>query len=123
VHASTETVQTLMEIALMAGGHGRVAEAQAICIGLQVVRPESELPAVALAIAQMNAGRHTEAAELLRSAVIKNPESDTAMSMLGFALRKCGLMQASRDVAQQVVDANNDPQAVGLAKAILETRD
>ena len=105
----------------MAAGTGRVADAQTIFAGVQAARPESELPLVGLAISEMNRGRHLEATKLLQAAVQKNDESDLAMSFLGLALRFAGLNQASRDVSEQVVDANGNAEAVALARSILES--
>lgn len=123
MQANTETVQTLLEVAFLAAGTGQLSHVQAICAGLEVVRPESEMPAVALATAQMSAGRHLEAVKLLQGAVEKNPESDLAMSFLGLALKMSGLHDASRSVAQQVIDADNNAEAVALAKSLLESRE
>ena len=117
---STESVQRLMEIGFVAAGNGWLADAEAIFSGVQAARPDSELPLVGRAFIRMNARQHREAAMLLQQAMEKNPESDLAMSFLGATLQMSGMNQASRDVLEQVIEANNNEQAVELAKALLE---
>lgn len=117
---STRNVQLLMEIGMVAAGNGLFADAEAIFNGVQAIRPESELPLVGRAIIRMQVKKYPEALFLLREAMEKNPESDLAMSFLGAALHLSGMNQASREVLGQVVDAGGNPQAVELAKSLLE---
>ena len=117
---STENVQRLMEIGFVAAGNGLLADAEVIFAGVQAARPDSELPLVGRAFIRMNAKQHRDAVLLLQQAMEKNPESDLAMSFLGAALQMSGMNQASREVLQQVIDANGNEQAVELAKALLE---
>lgn len=120
MEVNTETVQSLMEIGYVAVGCGYFAEAEAIFAGVQAARPASELPQLGRAMAKLNAGQVNEAISLLRGALETNPDSDLAMSFLGLALRKAGLGQASRDVLDQVIRANHQPEAVALARSLLE---
>ncbi|MCG8650824.1 MAG: HrpB1 family type III secretion system apparatus protein [Pirellulales bacterium] len=118
---NTETVQRLLEVGLMAAGWGQASESETILRGVQAARPESELPLVAQAVRCMTVCQEREAIALLESALEKNPKSEFAMSMLAFTLHRCGLNQASRNAAQQVVDAGGNSEPTALAKAILET--
>lgn len=119
---NTETVQRLLEIGLMAAGWGQASESETIIRGVQAARPDSELPLVALAVRSMTMWQDHEAVDLLQSALEKNPKSEVAMSMLAFALWRCGLNQASREAAQQVVNAGGSSEATALARLILETK-
>lgn len=110
-----------MEIGLAAAGNGYIAQAEQIFRGIEAIQPESELPLIGRAVARLNAGRKLEAIKILQSAMEKNPDSDLAMSFLGFALHLAGMKQASRDALTQVVEANNCEEAVALAKSVLES--
>ena len=117
---STESVQRLMEIGFVAVGNGLLTDAEAIFAGVQAVRPDSELPLIGRAFVRMNARQYREAVRLLQQAMEKNPESDLAMGFLGAALKLSGMNQTSREVLQQVIDANGSEEAVALAKSLLE---
>ena len=120
MNVSTDAAQRMMEIGLMAAGFGRVVDSETILRGVEAVRPDSELPLVALAVRSMTMGRNQEAIALLRSALEKKPESDTARSMMALVLRKAGLNQASQRAAQQVIDAGGDNKATALARSLLD---
>lgn len=121
MEVSVEQVQRLMEIGCVAAGRGLFDQAESIFDGLQKIRPESELPKVGRAIGLMNHGKIGEAITQLKAAVEQNPDSDLAMSFLGMALHLGGLEEASKEVLQQVIDANHDEAAVALAQSLLES--
>ncbi len=117
---STQSVQQLMEIGLIAAGNGLLSDAECLFAGIEAVRPESELPLVGRAFVRMNAGRHLDAVNLLQQAMEKNPDSDLALSFMGMALKLAGMNQASREAFEQVLGAKNSEEAVALAKSVLE---
>ncbi|MEM6654264.1 MAG: tetratricopeptide repeat protein [Planctomycetota bacterium] len=117
---TTETVQQLMEIGYVAAGAGRFADADAIFAAVQAARPESEYPQIGRAVVCLNADRTPEAIAILRGALQINPDSDLAMAFLGFALRQAGLTQQSDEVLKQVIDAGGQPEAVAVARSLLD---
>jgi Flp pilus assembly protein TadD len=121
VDIDTDRVQLLMEIGYLAGGHGYPAESETIFEGIRAMRPQSELPVIGLAVAKMNAGHHQEAARILwEEALAINPESDLARSFLGLVLKLSGLQSESRTILEEVVAADRQPEAVNMAKSLLE---
>lgn len=109
-----------MGLGYVAAGSGRLSEADTIFSAIQAARPESEYPQIGRAVVRLNAGQHAEAIALLRHAMEINPDSDLAMAFLGLTLQQAGFGQASSEVLQQVVDADGTPEAIALAKSILE---
>lgn len=117
---STDLVKLLMEIGYVAVGSGLSAEAAAIFAGVEAARPESELPAIGLAVSQMNSGRADEAVRTLRDkALVRKPDSQIAKSFLGLALKLAGFQADSRALLSEVVQANAHAEAVAMAQSLL----
>lgn len=112
-----------MEIGFVAAGNGLYREAEQIFIGIEAVRPESELPLVGRAFIRMNAGKPQSAIPLLKESLEINPDSDMALCFLGIASKLAGMSQASVEVFEQVIQANQTPEAIDLAQAMLENSD
>jgi len=120
VDVRTEVVQLLMEAGFLAVGKGMFPQATAIFAGVAAVRPESELPIVGQAIAQMNSGRADDAIQTLKNkALVLNPDSQIARSFLGLALKIGGFQAESRALLSEVVKNNSAPEAVALAQDLL----
>ena len=120
MNPSSETRKKLVEIGLLSAGAGDIVATRTIFDGIAAIRPESEVPLVGKAIAELCTGRYRTAVQLLREAVEKNPENDVAMGLLALALHNCGLNEASSTVAAQVVNDGENTEAIELAQAILE---
>jgi len=122
VKLKTETVQRLMEIGYVAAGYGFLRQAEAIFTGVQAVRSESEMPAIGLAIAQMNAGLCEVAVKTLEAnALGMNPDSELAQSFLGLALKLSGQGARSEQILRNVAQSGKHQEAVAMAKSLLES--
>lgn len=113
-------LKTLTEIGLAAGGYGLKAEAERIFTAVQLLRPESDTAYIGLAVAQLGAGQYDQAATILRDQALKTqPDSSLAKSFLGLALKQAGRNAEADKVLNEVVAANDHPQAVALAQTLL----
>lgn len=118
MEVSTQAVQTLMEVGVMAAGCGFYHQAFQIFEGLEAVRPDSEAPLVGVALIHMNSGEHEEAIKLLREgALVRNPNSINVKMVLGLALRLAG-RNAECDNLIKELNASSDPKAKNYAKSL-----
>ncbi|MEM7475303.1 MAG: hypothetical protein AAF483_09955 [Planctomycetota bacterium] len=115
----SDKLQLLMEIGLLAAGQGMGKEAETIFRALEAARPDSELPLIGRAIMHMNLSKNDMAILNLRSALLKNPNSELAMAFLGFALKSMGMNEASENALRQVTELQEDNAATALASAML----
>lgn len=120
MNVSTEMVQLLHEVGLMAAWRGDTVDARTILEGLQTSRPESALPAIGLAVAYMNEGRYDAAKEVLESALQKDADCDTARTHLALACKLSGSEDRSRSLCKQVMDAGREKVSVELASTLLD---
>lgn len=117
----TPLVRKMMEIGMLASGHGFVEEAESIFSGLQEMRPEREEPIIGRALLKMNTGKPDEAVRILRDeAIKKNPKSDLAHAYLALALKLAGQVAEGLKVAEELSAKAENSEALRLAKAILE---
>lgn len=116
-----EMLKLLMQIGFLASGRGNISEAETIFSGVQARQPESAYPLIGRAVNRMNDLDYDGAIRILiGEALERNPGNDLAKGFLGFALRKAGLDEQSREVCREVVDAGRDEVAVAMARAVLE---
>lgn len=117
-------LKLLMQIGFLASGRGSISEAETIFSGVRARQPKSAYPLIGKAVNRMNDMDYEGAIRILiGEALAENPESDLAKGFLGFALRKAGLDEQSREVCREVVDAGRDEVAVAMSRAILEDLD
>jgi tetratricopeptide (TPR) repeat protein len=117
-------LQILTEVGYMAAGCGWRQQAESIFNGIIAVRPESEFPWISYAIAKISVGQLSEAFEMLtKRALVLNPRNDLAKAFLGLILSRVGSHKISEHFLHQVVDENQTPEAVQLAKEVLNKRD
>lgn len=122
MNLKTETVQRLMEVGYVATGYGFLRQAEAIFAGVQAVRSDSEMPAIGLAVAQLNAGLCEVAVKTLENdALGKNPDSELAQSFLGLALRMAGQNARSEQILKKLAESGKNQEAVAMAKSLLES--
>lgn len=119
MNPTTEQIQRLMEVAMVAAGNGLATDAETIFQGIAAVRRDSELPLVGRAFLSMNRGRFPEAIDLLQQALEKQPDSELALGFLGAALKFSGMNQAAEQVLEQVSGHGNNKAAVALADSLL----
>jgi hypothetical protein len=121
---SSDLLQILMETGYVAAGCGWKRHVETIFAGIVAVRPESELPWIGFAIAQIAMGQFSEAFETLtKRALVLNPKNDLAKAFLGLILSRIGSHKLSEHLLSQVIDENQTPEAVQLAKEILNKQD
>ncbi|HSW06937.1 hypothetical protein [Aquabacterium sp.] len=110
-------LQLLQDLAFVAAGQAAVTEADAIAAGLALLRPAQAGPAVARALARLNAGQADEAVIYLQRELdgADGHEQAVQQSFLGLALQLAG---RTRD-SQRVLQAVAAHPAAGLARAML----
>jgi hypothetical protein len=110
-------LRLLQDLAFVAAGRGAVAETDAIASGLQALRPTQAGPAIAQALARLNAGQADEAVRCLGRELpgADGHEQALQQSFLGLALQLAGRAADSRRVLQAVAGH----PAAGLARAML----
>jgi hypothetical protein len=112
-----QDLQLLQDLAFVAAGRGAVADTDAIASGLQALRPNLAGPAIAQALARLNAGRADEAVQCLSGELpgADGHEQALQQSFLGLALQLAGRAAESQRVLQAVAGH----PAAGLARAML----
>ena len=110
-------LQLLQDLALVAAGQAAVADADAMADGLASLRPGLAGPAIARALARLNAGRADEAVACLQRELAGADGHEQAMqqAFLGLALQMAGRQADSRRVLLAVAGH----PAAGLARAML----
>lgn len=122
MNIDSSLLQLLMEIGYLAAGRGLTGAAERIFTGVQAVRPESSYPAISMAIARINAGDFTTAAQyLLEEVAAGRPDNDLSKAFLGMALHLNGMNHESSQILAEVIDNNQDPVAVELAKGLTKS--
>lgn len=120
MEVSTAQVRAMMEIGYLAAGNGFRAEAESIFEAIRVLRPDSEMPVIGLAVVKIAGGQPLEAATLLEDQALKqHPDSALARSFLGLALKLAGHGGRSRAVLEEVAAAGGESEAVVMARSLL----
>lgn len=100
-----DEVRLLTEVGFLAAAAGDVARAENIFGALGRIRPDRLFPSLGLAIAWMNAGRASDAADLLEKAACADSEEQAiCAAWRGFALQLAGRSAQSRSVLQKAVE-------------------
>ena len=93
-------LRMLAQIGFLAAQSNQQSAARTIFRALRVIRPDSPLPLVGLALADINAGRHASAVQLLQGEGLReHPDSGEIHAFLGWALLEAG----NRDQAEKVL--------------------
>ena len=110
-------LQLLQDLALVAAGCAAVAEADTLADGVQALRPALAGPAIARALARLNAGRPDDAVVCLQRELPGADGHELAMqhAFLALALHLAG----RRADSQRVLGAVAAHPAAGLARAML----
>ena len=102
---SREDLQLIAQIGFYAAQSNQQGAATALFRALRVVRPDAVLPFVGLALADMGAGRHAEAARFLRDEALREHPGDPELcAFLGLALTEAGRGAEARRVLEPMVD-------------------
>jgi predicted Zn-dependent protease len=111
-----EAVRTLMELGVAAAGAGLARQALAIFDGLEAVRPDSEGPAIGVALIHMNNNQPEEAIKKIRDgALVRNPGSLEAKMILGLALKLAGRNSECNNIINELT-ASGDEKAKTFAQ-------
>jgi len=115
-----DVVRRLAEVGFLASECGLAEEAEEIFSHLVTAREGSKEPArIALAIAYAKCGRMARAVEELRDIVEVFPESSFAKALLG-ELLVITEAEGALALLESVLEADDDPVAVGLASDCVE---
>lgn len=100
-----DAMRLLAEIGFMGTVTGPVAAARSLFESLQILRPDSKLPWIGLALGELGAGRPEEAVRLLRDEALRlHPGDAESLTFLGMALQKAGRASEARKVLASVID-------------------
>ena len=114
----SQAIRTLMEIGVSSAGSGMFRQALAIFDGIEAVRPDSEGPAIGVALVHMTTRDHDAAIKVLREeALPKNPESAETRMLLGVALKLAGRAAECETVIKELM-ASSDPKAKSFAQSL-----
>lgn len=117
-----DTMRLIAEIGFMGTQSGQLAAARAIFDSLLVLRPDSTLPCIGLAVTDLAADRPQDAARTLREKGLKHhPGDPELMAFLGLALQGAGQSDEARKVLCTVVEQNSTSTApyVRMARKLL----
>lgn len=114
-----DVLKYLASTAMMAGAFGMRDKAITIADALLAARPDAPDAQVLVASAKLAAGQKDEAIALLRDkALAAEPDRSDAKALLGVALHLKGLTAERDSVFEDVIKADDDPNAVLIAKDI-----
>ncbi|MDR2667660.1 MAG: hypothetical protein LBB38_01280 [Puniceicoccales bacterium] len=117
VEVRSEWLQLLMSVGYVACGQGRPSQSAIIFDGIAAVRPDSELPLIGLAMAQINLGKIALAGDtLLKRAAKLNPGSQLVRAFAAMALRMAGIVEESDRLIDAVIADGTDHCATELAR-------
>jgi predicted Zn-dependent protease len=115
-----ETITLLAESAGLANRYGLLPEATAITDALLAAIPDDGNVMLLQATTHLGARRYDEAASILRDKILANdPDNSTAKAFLGMALHLSGKAADRDKVLQEVIDSNDDEDAVTIAQSFL----
>ncbi len=110
----------LAEIGFMAGGHGYQVEMERICDGLEAEDPSDGKPVIIRALGRMNQGQVETSVSMLEQALSDGKsEQPLLQAFLGMAYHLAGRNRDKHRLLEQVLDADEDPEAVQMARAFL----
>jgi hypothetical protein len=116
-----QQIRLLAEVGFLAGGHRLSAQAEQISLALEQLRPDSEKPFLVRAMAQLNAQETDQAIRVLQEqALAKVPDSSIAKAFLGLAFHIAGRGNDKARILDEVLSADDDEDAVALARSLLE---
>ena len=106
----SDDLRLIAEIGFIGAECGQVSAARALFEGLRELRPDSTLPFIGLAMADMGSNRAADAVRMLREEALKaHPDDPELMTFLGWALQGAKQASESHKVLSAVVA--RDPSA------------
>lgn len=111
----------LYEIAFYGMCRSYFDQSEAILTGYFAVKPESERLHIAMGLYCISVKAFEDAVKIFRDDVLKShPDSDYAKAFLGMAYKNLKKTEDAKKVLNEVITSNRIPEAVVLAKALLE---
>ncbi len=120
VSASQDEIDFLMEAGFIYRDAGKYQEARDIFRGVMALRPNSEIPQIAIGTTLFVEGKLDEAIEAYRAALEKHPESAYAYAHLGEALFMKKEFDSARENLTRAIELDPDGPFGQMARSILE---
>jgi len=123
VNVSQDEVMFLMEAGFIYRDAGKYQEAREIFRGVQSLRPDSEIPQVAIGTTLFVEGKIDEAIASYHAALERYPESAYAYAHLGEALFMKKEFKSARESISRAIELDSDGDFGRMARSILEVID
>lgn len=120
VNASSEEILFLMEAGLIYRDAGKFQEARDVFRGVIALRPDSEIPQVAIGSTYFAEGNYDEAISYYQAALDKEPQSAYAYAHLGEALFMKKEFDEAREKLQRAIDLDEEGPYGQMARSIME---
>jgi predicted Zn-dependent protease len=105
---NADTMRLIAEIGFMGTESGQAAPARVLFKALQLLRPESTVPYIGLAMAALAVEKSDEAIRILREeALAKHPKDMELMAFLGLALQASGKDAEAKGVLSALLNAQS----------------
>jgi Tfp pilus assembly protein PilF len=123
IKAPAEELALIMETGLIYRYSGKFAQAREVFEGVRALRPQNELPHIALGTVDFEEGRYEEAIQRYRKAITMNPRSAYAHAQLGEAQVFQGNKESARVSLEKAVELDPRSETANLARAMLTAID
>ncbi len=121
---ASDEARLLIELALIAIGEGRLAEAKVITDAVDAFRPGDVSVFVARALSELRGNNPHEAVRVLREEGLqRHPESHMLRAFLGMSLQATGYQSQAEEILVQTSEQREDEKAAALARALLSPGD
>lgn len=120
VDVSQDEIIFLMEAGFIYRDAGKYQEARDVFRGVMALRPDSEIPQVAIGTTLFVEGKLDDAIETYRAALEKQPESAYAYAHLGEALFMKKEFDTARENLNRAIELDPDGAYGQMAHSILE---
>lgn len=115
---SADVAQMLAEMGFLAVRRNRLPEAQRIFTTLRSARPDADYPVIGQALVAMTRGAQSDAANMLRAALVERPGSEDLKALLALALLIGQQTLDADEIANELLRNGQNPQARALALAV-----
>jgi tetratricopeptide (TPR) repeat protein len=119
VSVSTDELALLMEAGLIYRYAGKFREAREVFEGVRALRPQSEVPQIALGAVEFDEGRFQDAIRHYQKAISMNPRSAYAYAQLGEAQLFHADKEGARKSLEIALELDSKGESANLARALL----
>lgn len=114
-------IRLLTEIGFLGAGYGLTGPAERVFQGLRTLRPERGFPYIGLGLCLLSKGDAEGAAKLLEQSLpVAGEDGDMVKAFQGYALLLAKRSHHGQAVLEQLAETGGDPQAVKLARSLLQ---